>query len=286
MSLVSILKDRAQMLQAARAFFAARGVLEVDCSALVPAAAIDLHIDLISAEIAPGQTAYLHTSPEYAMKRLLSEGSGDIYYLGHVFRYGEQGRRHRPEFTMAEWYRIGFSLTDLIQETVQFMELFLGPQPLEILSYREAFRRYAGTEPAPQEWDRDTQLHYIMSHRIEPQLGQNGLTAIAYYPPEQAALARIITHEGEPAAERFEIYYKGVELCNGYHELVDPIEQERRFITDNQLRQEKGKETYPHDERFLEALRRGLPDCSGVAVGFDRLMLLRHGGLPISDVVC
>ena len=285
------------MLHAVRAFFAARSAMEVDCSALRSAPPIDANIDVITAEPLPGRKAYLHTSPEYAMKGLLSQGSGDLFYLGHVFRYGEEGHRHLPEFTMIEWYRIGFSLAELIQETAELMALFLGPQPLELLSYREAFRHYVGLDPshaslaelrrvAQHDWDRETLLHYLMSHKIEPELGKEGLTALTHYPPDQAALAQLVEQDGELAAERFEIYHRGVELCNGYHELVDAKEQERRFHVENELRRQKGREVYPIDQEFLKALRRGLPDCSGVAVGFDRLMLLRHNGAPISTVVC
>lgn len=227
------------MLQRARDFFAARNILEVDCCALAPCAAIDANIDPIHASVTPSETGYLHTSPEYAMKRLLAAGSGDIYYLGHVFRKGEIGPRHNPEFTMAEWYRIGLPFSSLMEETCAFLSLFLGPLPTRTLSYKEAFLGYAGVDPfrasaetlrraaaqhklhAPASWSRDDYLYLLLSHLIEPHLGRGELTLLTDYPPSEAALACVLHKDGETVAERFEIYHEGVELANGYHELAD-----------------------------------------------------------------
>lgn len=276
------LKDRALLLAKAREFFAKRGVLEVDCDALMPSPPNDAHIEVMSTEIAPGQVRYLHTSPEYAMKKLLAAGSPDIYYLGHVFRYGDIGKRHTPEFTMVEWYRKGFSLEELIRETAQFMELFLGKLPLRLLGYHEAFKATLGIDcesleqlkeaanewkPSAKNWGLQDYRHFLLSHAIEPTLGSKELTALVGYPADEAALACIV----DGKAERFEIYHEGVELCNGYHELSDPVEMKRRFEMWNRQR----KEAYPIDESFLASLS-SLPDCSGVSVGFDRLMNLCH----------
>jgi lysyl-tRNA synthetase class 2 len=302
MSRLSRLQDRARMLAAARAFFADRGVLEVDVPIMGRAAAIDVNIDLIPAIYSRTDRCYLHSSPEYGMKRLLAEGIGDIYQLSHVFRDGEAGVRHNPEFTMAEWYRLGMSFEEMAAETVDFARLFLGELPSDTVTYREAIQRYTGIDYVTasddelrhylsnlgtddREADRDGLLNYILGIAVEPHLGQGGLTVLAYYPATQAALARTEQRGDERVAERFELYHRGVELANGYHELTDPAEQRRRFLQDNEERAAKGKERLPIDDRFLDALNRGLPDCCGVAVGFDRLMMLRHQTASLSEVI-
>jgi len=305
-SINSLLHDRAFLLQKARDFFAARNILEVDCCALVPRAPIDSNIDVIEAQATDSQEGYLHTSPEYAMKRLLSAGVGDIYYLGHVFRKGEIGSRHNPEFTMAEWYRIGLSFPELIEETCEFLFLFFGPLPTRKLSYRDAFSTHLGIDysrvsiaelqktaqrhkielPAESsEWSRETFLHLLLSHVIEPHLGQGELTILTDYPPNQAALARVVQKKGEPVAERFEIYYQGIELTNGYHELGDAQELRRRFRQENQARQALGKKTYLLDEAFLADLETGFPACCGVSVGFDRALMIRRKVRSLSEVL-
>ncbi len=300
-----ILRDRAAMMAQARKFFYERGVLEVDCPLITAAASVDLHIDLIPTLHASGQR-YLHSSPEYGMKRLLAEGLGDIYQLAHVFRQEEASTKHNPEFLMAEWYRLGFEFEQMIEETLDFMRLFLGPLPATVISYRQAFLRYAGIDyvhlseadlmqllndrgftpyPGAAEEGKDALLNLVLGLIIEPQLGQDGLCALAYYPSSQAALAQTRQHGDEAVAERFEIYYQGIELCNGYHELIDPDEQRKRFEESNQQRLEHGKEALPIDEKLLAALEIGLPDCCGVAVGVDRLMMLRHGKKHIAEVI-
>jgi lysyl-tRNA synthetase class 2 len=285
------------MLAALRTFFKKRHVLEVDVPIVSRLASVDAHIDLVGAEVL-GAPAWLHSSPEYAMKRLLAEGIGDIYQLSHVFRDGELGARHNPEFMMIEWYRVGMSFDHLIEETCDLIRLFVGKRPHEIISYKEAFRRYVGIDPfhAPRAElqkcvpdilcnDREELLHAIMGMKIEPELGKEGLTVLAYYPPSQAALAKTQVVEGETVAERFEIYCEGIELANGYHELQDPQEQLRRLEEANELRRAMGKNTLPIDMRFIKALEKGLPECSGVAVGFDRLMMLRHGERKLEEVM-
>lgn len=274
----ALLKNRAQMLALARQFFFERNVIEVDCGALVKRAPIDANIDVI--ETTDG---FLHTSPEYAMKRLIVQGSGDIYFLGHVYRKGELGRLHNPEFTMAEWYRLGFSFNQMIQETCDFLKLFLGELPIQILSYKEAF---SGVNvPHRNDWSETENRHYILSHCIEPNLGKNGLTVLIHYPPNEAALACVVEKDGEKVAERFEIYYQGVELANGYHETSNASELKRRFMLENEARKTRGLETYLLDEEFLAAMEKGMPDCCGVSVGFDRAFMLSQKASQLSTVI-
>ena len=300
------LYDRAILLKEARRFFDQRSITEVDCPLLTRQASVDTHIDLIPAYYSGKEKRYLHSSPEYGMKRLLAEGMEDIYQLAHVFRDGEWGIKHNPEFMMAEWYRLGFSFEAMIDETIQFIRLFLGELPYEMISYRELFQKYAGFDyltstaeellelakkfhiplyPTLLDEGKDAILNLILGTVIEPQLGQNQLCVLAYYPASQAALANKRWHGIEQVAERFEVYYQGIELANGYHELTDAVEQRQRFIEANQTRLSLGKDFLPIDENFLEALEKGLPDCCGVAVGFDRLMMLRQQQIDIAEVL-
>lgn len=303
---IARLHDRAFMLQKAREFFSQRHVLEVDCPSLSVRAAIDTHIDLIPATYNSSDRCYLHSSPEYGMKRLLAEGIGDCYQLSHVFRDGELSYKHNPEFTMAEWYRLGFSLEEMIKETIDFIRLFTGDLPYQIITYRELFLQATGIDYSEateeelfsyiqtnnissytsiQEEGKDALLNLILGTQIEPTLGRDQLSVLAYYPASQAALACKQWHGTEQVAERFEVYYQGIELANGYHELTDSSEQRDRFIDSNKMRQALGKALLPLDLNFLHALEKGLPDCCGVAVGFDRLMMLRHPGTQISEVI-
>lgn len=292
MSRALILKDRAQMLATARAFFAERGVLEVDTGALVKCPPNDSNIDCIAVDQDQG---FLHTSPEYAMKRLLAEGLGDIYFLGHVYRKGELGSLHNPEFTMAEWYRLGFSLQQMIEETCEFLALFLGFLPVETIGYKEAFQTFAKVDPGSatvqelqaltqSNWPRETCLYYLLTHEIEPKLGRGCLTVLTDFPPPEAALACVVEKNGALVAERYEIYHEGIELCNGYHELSDALELRKRFHLKNEERLAEGKPPYALDEKFLSALHR-LPDCCGVALGFDRALMLRHKLRSIKPVL-
>ena len=231
------------------------------------------------------------------MKRLLAEGIGDIYQLAHVFRKGEISGKHNPEFTMAEWYRLGISFEQMMMETADFVRLFIGDLPLKILSYRDAFKEFLGIDyltstmtellevlrshdiipyPGVEEEGKDAILNLILGSLIEPHLGKGEICALAYYPSSQAALAKTALRDDEKVAERFELYYQGIELANGYHELADAKEQRERLIESNQHRIQLGKSPLPIDEHFLKALEKGLPECCGVAVGFDRLMMLRH----------
>lgn len=269
-----MLKDRASMLARSRAFFSEKGLLEVDVPILSRTASIDLHIDLVEVRCC-GKVAYLHSSPEYGMKRLLAEDIGDIYQISHVFRDHEWGSRHTTEFMMAEWYRIGFTFQQMLEETLDYITLFIDQKPVERFSYHEVFIRFVGRYPSsPEERDR------LYAFEIEPSFTKKAITVVTDFPPEQAALAQL----GENGmAERFEIYYGGMELANGYHELTDPQEQRSRLVAANLARRALGKEELPIDKDFILALERGIPDCCGVAVGFDRLMMLRHQLEEIRD---
>ncbi len=301
------LKDRALMLKSARAFFENRGLFEVDCPILSQSAPVDEHIDIMKVHSSYQNHGYLHSSPEYPMKRLLSAGIGDIYQLCHVFRDGEIGPLHNPEFTMAEWYRHGFTFDEMIAETLEFIRMFVGDLPQERLSYRQTIQKFLNLDylsatqadlftcakengvdiPANAiSWSKDTLLQLILSFVIEPKLGKDNLFVLSHFPSTQAALAKTIClADGETVGCRFEIYYRGIELCNGYHELTDVIEQRRRFEEANRARLLSGKESLKIDERFLDALEYGLPDCCGVAVGFDRLMMLRHNLSELKNVL-
>lgn len=307
MDKISVLKDRAEMFSKARRFFSERKVMEVDCPLLSPYASVDEHIDLIPVIYAGKDKRYLHSSPEYGMKRLIAGGIGDIYQLSHVFRDGEYSLKHNPEFTMAEWYRMGFTFEQMIAETIDFIRLFLGDLPCKSMTYKETFFNftkidytkatleelrsyihYAGMDQihSTAGEDRDGLLNIILGLIIEPQLGRDELFVLTHYPASQAALAQTVSHGDEKVAERFEVYFKGIELCNGYHELANADEQRARFIEANKQRVDTfGKEALPIDENFLKALENGFPECCGVAVGFDRLMMLKHKKRALADVI-
>jgi lysyl-tRNA synthetase class 2 len=301
---------RARMLAQVRGFFAARGVLEVDTPIIVNAPVTDVHIHSARVELTPeggGAAApfFLHTSPEYAMKRLLAAGAGDIYQVCHVARALESGRVHNPEFTLLEWYRIGFSLEQLMDEVEALAGELLGgplPGPAERLSYRDAFLRELSLDPFEADdaelaraaaplglhgavpLGRDGYLELLMGALIGPRLGRERLVFIHGYPASQAALARLDPAEPR-AAQRFELYGQGVELANGFHELAVASEQRTRFEADNAARRRAGLPAYPLDERLLAALDSGLPDCSGVALGLDRLLMLATGAASIEEVM-
>lgn len=306
-SKIPFLIDRAQMLQKVRAFFAQRNVMEVDCPALSQSASIDLHIDVMTVALKNDQIGYLHTSAEYGMKRLIAAGIGDIYQISHVFRDGEVGPLHNPEFTMTEWYRLGMSFEEMIAETIDFIRLFVGDLPFRLMNYRQVLKHYLSIDyftvsltellhrakalglDLPNEartWDRDTLLQLLVGFVIEPQLGNDELFVLNHFPASQAALSKTISFpDGEQVACRFEVYYQGIELANGYHELTDAMEQRRRFEASNQARVNAGKDALRIDERLLEVLELGLPDCCGVAVGFDRLLMLKNKESALKNVL-
>lgn len=303
-SRIQNLKDRAVMLSKVRSFFSSKNVLEVDTPILSHSAPIDEHIEVMCVDL-QSTKGYLHTSPEYAMKRLLALGMGDIFQLGHVFRLGEIGRLHNPEFTMIEWYRTALSFEAFIEETIELIRLFLGPYPHKHISYREAFLQYAqidyvhastsdlynciashGIDLSPSgTWNKDALLQLLVGSVIEPHLGKDEITILGDYPSSQAALAKTVRKGDEMVAKRFEIYFQGIELANGYLELTDPQEQRIRFLHSNEKRIQGGKDPLPIDEHFLRALENGLPECCGVAVGFDRLLMLQQKALSLKEIL-
>lgn len=299
-----VLEARAEMLSQARAYFFSKKIPEVDTPSLSKNPSVDVHIDVMKTSVTDKESGYLHTSPEYMMKRLLSYGLGDIFFLGHVYRMGEIGDLHNPEFTMAEWYRRKISYENFIKEVLDFINLFLPGLDFKKKSYRQTLLDHTGIDYVKsdsaaltkfcknhislgkdRDFDKDTLLNLIMTHLVEPNLGKTELYVIESYPSSQAALAKVKNIGDEEIAERFEIYYKGIELANGFHELEDPEEQEERFIKANHERKKLNKEMLPIDQKFLEALRKGFGDCCGVAVGFDRLLMLKLNKSSIKEVL-
>lgn len=320
---LEILKLRARMLTRIRAFFLERGVLEVETPILSAAATPDPALaSLATRYTGPhyphGRTLYLHTSPEFPMKRLLAAGTGSIYQICKVFRDGEAGRHHNPEFTLLEWYRVGFNHQQLMDEVDALIrQAFDGRVTLETserLSYREAFLRHTGLDPhtassgefaalaqeqgihAPPELrnhhDAAIWRDLLLTHIIEPQLGRGRLAFLYDYPASQASLARVRPGT-PPVAERFEVYLNGIELANGFHELADSAEQRLRFERQLHARSAQGLPAVPIDEHLLAAMRMdtqgvnaaGLPDCAGVALGLDRLVMLAAGVRSLRDVL-
>jgi elongation factor P--(R)-beta-lysine ligase len=329
----AMLEQRATLLARARRFFADGGVLEVDTPMVVNAPVTDVHIHSARVDLeapTPGQPAkaarpyFLHTSPEYAMKRLLAAGSGDIYQICHVVRGFERGRLHNAEFTLIEWYRLGFTLDDLMSEVDALLRALLGPvatgRSSERITYKEVFLRELQLDPfaaslaelqekakesgfaaapgsggstgvggsagssASAASQRDELLEFLMGAVIGPRLGWNALTFVHGYPATQAALARLDPRDPR-AALRFELYCNGIELANGFHELASAAEQRTRFEQDSAERRRLGLPAFPQDELLLSALEAGLPECSGVALGFDRTLMLAAGARTIDAVL-
>ena len=300
------LKSRAQQLSFVRGFFAQRDVLEVETPILGRCGVTDPNLSGIAARVnaAGQQGGWLQTSPEYHMKRLLAADSRDIYQITKVFRDGESGRRHNPEFSMLEWYRCDFDDLALMSEVADLVCSWLDCLPPQTLSYRQALRRWADIDPFTctdaqlharcRQWlepkqladmSRDDCLDLLMSFAVEPHLGQEQPVFIHQYPASQASLARTSQVDGFAVAHRFELYINGLELCNGYWELTDVAEQRQRFAADNRLRQFRGQAIMEQDEAFLSALDSGLPDCAGVALGLDRLLMLKLGVSSIDQVL-
>lgn len=299
------LRARADLLARLRSFFAARAVLEVDTPLLAPTTATDVYIDsfdVVDPTPPNPVTRYLQTSPEFAMKRLLAAGSGAIYQVGKVFRRGETSPRHNPEFTMLEWYRPGFTLTDLMDEVEALLQSVLACGPIARHSYRDLFQQYLQFDPhgidadalrslarARIEFGSDDltatdYLQQLLGHVIEPALPE--FCFIYDYPVAQASLAALEHDDkGQQVARRFELFGRGMEIANGYFELTDSTEQRARFENDNARRVRLGLPTIPIDERLLAALAAGMPSCAGVALGVDRLLMLSLGAQDIRDVL-
>lgn len=311
---LEILRDRAAVVDGIRAFFRERGVLEVDTPQLCRTTTSDPHLksfDIVAA--VPGQgrvSCFLQTSPEFAMKRLLAAGSGPIFQISHAFRDGELSRRHNPEFSMLEWYRPDMGIDELRDEVAELVARILSlSAAFPRISYRDLFQTHLGVDPllcsldaliavlerqglayvtrpeAKSDW-RLFCLDLLFSHCIEPHLGDDSPVFVVEFPVEQAALAAVRSlPDGARVAERFELFYRGVELANGYRELTDAEEFRRRHQVDDAARKRQGLPTVPFDERLHDAMRSGLPACSGVALGVDRLMMLRSGSTRIDEVM-
>ncbi len=301
------LRARAELLRELRAFFSARGVLEVETPQLVSHATTDTHLASFATRFSgpgahDGQELYLSTSPELAMKRLLAAGSGPIFQICRAFRNGEKGRRHNPEFTILEWYRPGLDHIALMAEIEELLAVALGVDRCDRITYQAVFEEELGVSPhqtsvalleevaADRDLslssfaDVDEGLQFLLAEVIEPSLGIDRPIFVYDYPVSQAALARIRS-DTPPVAERFEVYFKGVELANGFHELADAEEQRRRFEDDRASRERRGLPIPQLDEAFLDALDFGLPQCAGVALGLDRLLMLQIGADTIEEVL-
>tara|TARA_R110002153_G_scaffold271355_3_gene438632 strand:+ start:995 stop:1969 length:975 start_codon:yes stop_codon:yes gene_type:complete len=306
---IEVLKQRALVLQKIRHFFAERDVFEVDTPALCHATVTDEHLHSFSTQFnhpfTPHPcTLYLQTSPEFAMKRLLSAGSGAIYQICKSFRNEETGQFHNPEFTMLEWYRPGFNHLQLMTEIDELIQLILGCDKAERVTYQDIFKQHLQCDPltatladlktlashygyaelAATENNKDTLLMLLFSQHVEPHIGQVRPCFVMDFPASQAALAKI-SPTNSLVAERFELYFRGIELANGFHELTDGPEQLRRFEEDNAKRLSKGLEMMPIDQNFLAAINFGLPACAGVALGIDRLLMLALGCSNIDQVI-
>jgi lysyl-tRNA synthetase class 2 len=300
------LRLRAQLLGRTRAYFAQTGALEVETPLLVQAAVTDVNLESLAVHRSDGtRVGFLHTSPEYAMKRLLCAGTPDVYQVAHVFREGERGRRHNPEFTMIEWYRLGIDHVGLMRDVDALLRALLEPVrpvgPTVHVTYAEAFEAVlhvdpltAGTDaieaalrrvdidiPGSLRGDRDGLLDLGMSVCVAPRFAEDRITFVRDFPASQAALARI---SGRVAA-RFEAFWGGLELANGFHELGDAAEQAQRFATDAATRRARGQPERDADQRFLAALAAGLPACAGVALGFDRIVMVAAGAGSIDEVI-
>ena len=294
-----ILEKRAKFLRAIREFFHARDVMEVDTPVLTQSPVTDPHIESLQTQASRAgvdDSLYLCTSPEFYMKRLLAAGSGSIYQMGKVFRNDEQGKLHSPEFTMLEWYRTGFDHYALMHEVDELMQYLLHTEKAERITYRDVFEQHVDINPftattsqlqvcakangidlVSQDMEKDDWLALLLTHLVEPQLGKVAPVFIYDFPASQAALARVRKENGYEVAERFELYYHGIELANGYHELSNSQEQRKRFEQDLKTRGSMGRPVFAYDEAVLKALAAGLPDCAGVAAGVDRLFMISEG---------
>jgi len=310
-----MLRARARMLRDVRDFFATLGVLEVDTPIIGDGLVVEAHINPVPCQVHSGADGplprHLLTSPEGPMKRLLAAGSGAIYQIAHAFRDGEEGRRHSTEFTMLEWYRPGFDHYELMAEVEALVQTLVprtSGSAFTRRSYREIFMEGADIDPfatslaelratcerigipLPPNFEHgslDDALDLLLVSHIEPTLGKPGPTFVHDYPASQAALAQVHkSNDGHDVAQRFELYVDGIELANGYHELANAEEQRRRFEQANRDREASGRSPLPIDEPLIASLQNGFPACAGVALGFDRLLMIATGAKRIADVRC
>jgi lysyl-tRNA synthetase class 2 len=309
---IQFLRKKAELLRQIREFFRARDVLEVETPLLSQAIGTDPQLAFFCTEfdfLPLRQMLYLQTSPEFAMKRLLAAGSGSIYQICKAFRNGEAGRFHNPEFTMLEWYRVGFDLADLMDECEALIGSLFADiralEPAQRFSYCSLFADYTGLNAAefsPADYrayaeacglseaiaicgdNHATWLDFLFSHRIQPHLGIGRLCMVYGYPACQSSLARLNEHD-PLITERVELFIDGIELGNGFFELADPDEQSRRFDREIAVRQQQNLPSAVKDARLLAALRAGLPDCSGIAIGIDRLLMVLFGKSSIEEVL-
>lgn len=308
---IELIRLRARLLHAIRQFFYAENVLEVETPILCHAIGTDPHLDFFATSLLPGkqQALYLQTSPEFAMKRLLAAQTGSIYQITKAFRNGESGRLHNPEFSMLEWYRVGYDLAQLMDD----VELLLGQllpadrfaDPAERISYQQVFQQYTGLDAL--QFDRDayrhsaerqgfaeaiyicaddhpTWLDFLFSHCVQQHLGKIGVCMVYDYPACLPSLARI-NADNPLTVARVELFINGIELANGYHELSDAKQQECRFDQEIALREKNAAVVVSKDQRFLAALQSGLPDCSGIAIGIDRLLMIISQKNHIDEVL-
>ncbi len=307
---LKVLRLRAQMLATIRTFFAQKEVLEVETPLLCSATGTDPQLDFFSSfyHCKPkNKEMFLQTSPEFSMKRLLAAGSGSIFQICKAFRNAEIGRFHNPEFSILEWYRVGFSLDQLMDEVVELIIKVKGNPVTSVqkISYKNIFEQVTGLNPlvfcqqsyaeyaikngiedavSLCETDHSMWLDFIFSYKIQPSLEEQMLCMVYAYPAIQSSLARI-NQQNPLVSDRFEVFIKGVEIGNGFFELSDAVEQEQRFDLENKARKTKGLAVIEKDEKFLAALRAGLPDCSGIALGLDRLLMSMADSGSLGDVI-
>ncbi len=306
-----VLRLRSDLLHRTRDFFRTRGFLEIETPLLSHDVVVDRHLDPLRVTLPDdprhpevGRTMWLQTSPEFAMKRLMAAGGEAIFQITRAFRAAEQGRLHNPEFTIVEWYRQSDSYADGMTLLSDLAESLLGLPRARRVTYKEAFQTHAGIDPhrgtvaevlaaleslqvevpAGLADDRDGILDLLLSQIVGPRLGVDQPTILCEYPPTQAALSQVRASE-PPVAERFELYVRGIELANGYHELLDPQVLRARNRANNQLRAADGKPTLPDESRLLAAMEHGLPPCTGCALGFDRVVMLAAGVSTIAEAM-
>lgn len=304
---ISVLQVRARILKIIRDFFAKRYVLEVETPLVSRFGVTDPHITAMQVLLNDKERYYLQTSPEYSMKRLLAAGSGSIYQITRAFRGGDIGGLHNPEFTMLEWYRLGFDHFKLMTEVDEFLQTVLHTKPAKRITYRDLFKQYLSLDPhvaiieelkncasgnninfsdiISAEATLDDWLNILFSTCIEPNLTGDAVWIVYDYPASQAALAKVSDISGIALAERFEVYFQGMELANGYHELTDPKQQLIRFKQDQNIRAQLNKPMMEIDTHLLAAMEFGMPECAGIALGIDRLIMLAVGAKNIQDVM-